>query len=95
MEQLAEHSKYISVDDIRNKPELIAGLFLEDRDVSVIIEKRGNKVRYAYLKTYDNESIRILEEAKNEHREIRKKGYNRQQASVDFEDARNEISKYL
>ena len=91
MEQLLEKSQHIAVDDIRNHPELIAKLFLEDRDVSVIFEKRGNKVRYAYLKTYDNESIRILQEAKDEHKMIKEKGYTREQAFKDFYEAREEI----
>jgi hypothetical protein len=70
----------MSVEDIRNNPEFIAELLLKDRDVSVIFEKRGNKVRYAYLKTYNKESIRILQEAKEEHKRFREKGCNRKQA---------------
>ena len=85
----------MSVEDIRKNPKLIAQLFWEDRDVSVIFEKRGNKVRYAYLKTYDNENVRILQEAKDEHKRFRERGYTREQAFADFEGARKEINKYL
>ncbi|WP_133513043.1 hypothetical protein [Candidatus Thiosymbion oneisti] len=95
MEQVSEKSQHMSVDDIRNNPELIAQILLEDRDISVIFEKRGNEVRYAYLKTYEKESIRILKEAEDEHKRFREKGYTREQAFGDFEKAREEMKKYL
>ena len=95
MKLLTEKSQYMSVEDIRKNPELITQLLLKDQDVCVILEKRGNKVRYAYLKTYDKESIRILEEAKNEHKKVKEKGYTREQAFKDFNEAREEMNKYL
>jgi len=85
----------ISVEDIRNNPELIADILLKEQDVSVIFERRGNKVSYVYLKAYDEESLRILREAKEEHRRRRERGYSREQAFGDFEDARWEIGRYL
>ena len=95
MEQISEESQHMSVEDIRNNPDLITKLLLKDRDVSVIFEKRGNKIRYVYLKTYNKESIRTLQEAKGEHKRFREKGYNREQAFRELEEAREEISKYL
>ncbi len=95
MEQLSEKSQYMSVEAIRNNPGLVAELLLKDRDVSVIFEKRGDKVRYAYLKTYDKESERILQEAKEEHKRSKETGYSRDRAFRDFEEAREEIGKYL
>ena len=68
---------------------------MKEQDVSVILERRGDKVSYAYLKTYDRESLRILREAKEEHRRCRKSGYTREQAFGDFEEAREEIGRYL
>ncbi len=94
MEQLSEKSQYMSVEAIRNNPGLIAELLLKDREVSIIFERRGNKVRYAYLKTYDEESIRILQEAKKEHKRFKEKEYTREQAFEDFEQAREDISEY-
>lgn len=91
MEQLSEKSQYMSIEDIRNHPELIAHLLLKDTDVSVIFEKKGNKVRYCYLKTHDKESFRILEEAKKEHKILRKKGYTREQAFKEFHEAIDEM----
>jgi len=95
MEQKSEQPQHVSVEEIRNNPELIVQLLLKEQDVSVIFEKRGDKIRYFYLKTYDKESVRILQEAKDEHKRLREKGYTREQAFGDFEDARIEISKYL
>ena len=95
MEKVTEKSQYMSVEDIRKNPELITRLLFKEQDVSVILEKRGNKVRYAYLKTYGKETIRILEEAKNEHKKVKEKGYTREQAFKDFNEAREEMNKYL
>ncbi|CAN2039332.1 conserved hypothetical protein [Candidatus Magnetomoraceae bacterium gMMP-15] len=92
MEQI---SQYISVKDIRNNPELIADILLKKQDVSVIFERKGDSVSYAYLKTYDRESLRLLQEAKEEHRRCKEKGYTREQAFEDLEEARGEISRYL
>ena len=95
MEQVSEKSQYFLIEDIRKNPELITELLFKEQDVSVILEKRGNKVRYTYLKTYDKETVRILEEAKSEYKRIKEKGYTREQAFKDFTDARREINKYL
>jgi len=94
MEQLSEQSRHMSVEDIRSNPGLITELLLKDQDVSLIFEKRGNNVRYAYLKTYDRENIRILQEAKEEHKRLREKGYTSEQAFKDLEDVWEEISKH-
>jgi hypothetical protein len=95
MEHLSEKSQLMSAEDIRSNPGLVADLLLKDGDISVIFEKRGDKVAYAYLKTYDSETIRILREAKAEHKRLREKGYARDQAFADFEQAQEEISRYL
>ncbi len=93
MEQLSEKSQYMSIEDIRNHPELIAHLLLKDTDVSVILEKRGKQIRYSYLKTYDKESVRILEEAKKELKILRKKGYTREQAFKEFSEALDDVER--
>ncbi|MBM3236187.1 hypothetical protein FJZ31_07790 [Candidatus Poribacteria bacterium] len=95
MEEVSEKSQYFLIEDVRKNPELIAELLFKEQDVSVILEKRGNRVRYTYLKTYDKETVRILEEVKSEYRKIKEKGYTREQAFKDFTDARREINKYL
>ena len=43
------------------------------------------------MKTYDDESVRILEEAKMEHKMLRKKGYTRKQAFKEFNEALDEM----
>lgn len=88
MAQITEQSQYVSIEAIKKNPELITRLFLEDQDVSLIFEKRGDQVRYAYLKTYNEESIRILQEAKAEYEQLGKHGYTREQAFKEFEEAR-------
>lgn len=92
MEQITQH---MSVEDIRNNPALVADLLLKERNISLIFERRGDKVIYTYMKTYDEKSLRILREAKEEHKKRRESGYTREQAFEEFEDAREEIGKYL
>jgi len=91
----SEKFQYLMVEDIQQNPLLIANLILKGKDVSIIFENEGDRVRYAYLKTYSREAARILEEAKKEYNELEKKGYTREQAFEDFTEARNEISRYL
>lgn len=95
MEQLLEQPQQLSIEEIRKNPELITQLLLQEQDVSVIFEKRGDQVSYIYLKTYDKESIRILREAKAEHKRLREKGYTRKQALKEFEETQQEINKYV
>jgi hypothetical protein len=94
MEKLTEQPQHISIEEIRKNPELITQLLLQDQDVSVIFEKRGNQVSYTYLKTYNKDSIRILQEAKADYKRLKEKGYGHEQARKEFEEAQQEITKY-
>jgi hypothetical protein len=91
MEQLLEQPQQVSIEDIKKNPELITRLFLQEQDVSLILEKRGNQVSYVYLKTYGSDSIRILREAKAEHQQLDERGYTREQAFKEFEEAQQRI----
>lgn len=91
MEQLLEKSQYILLEDIKRNPEVITQFLFKDIDVSILLEKRGDKVRFSYLKTYSREAICILEEAKREYKEIEEKGYTSEQAFDDFTEAGKEI----
>ncbi|KPA12478.1 hypothetical protein MHK_007314 [Candidatus Magnetomorum sp. HK-1] len=95
MKQVNMQPQYVFVDDIKKNPNLIAQILLKDHDVSVIFEKRGRNVKYSYLKIHDQESLRLLDEAKNEHKRLKENGYNRKQAFEDFELARKKINDYL
>jgi hypothetical protein len=95
MEQQIEQPQQLSIEEIRKNPELITQLLLQEQDVSVIFEKRGDQVSYIYLKTYDKESIRILREAKADHKRLKEKGYEREQALKEFEEAQQELNKYV
>ncbi|MBU1613979.1 hypothetical protein KJ693_01570 [bacterium] len=95
MEKTSEKLQDILLEDIKDNPELITGFLFDDQDVSIILEKRGNIVRFAYLKTYDKETTGILDEAKREYAQKKAQGYTREQAFNDFMDARDEIMKRL
>ena len=87
MRQTVPFPQDILVEDIRNEPELIADLLLSDDDVSVLLEKRGEVVHLAYLRTYDPQAVRLLEEAKAEHAQMSRKGYTREDAFRDLTEA--------
>ena len=95
MDQIYMQPQYVFIDDIKKNPDLIAQILLKDHDVSVIFEKRGRNVKYSSLKIHDQESLRLLNEAKNEHKSLKENGYKREQAFDDFEQARNNINDYL
>jgi hypothetical protein len=95
VEQMSEQTQHMSIKDIRNRPELVTDILLKKKDICVIFERRGDRVSYAYLKTYDQQSARILREAKEEHNALKEKGYTPEQAFEDFEQAREEMGKYL
>jgi len=59
------------------------------------LKKKGDKVQFAYLKTYDDETVRILEEAKKEYAGMKQKGYTREQAFEDFSEGQKQIDKHL
>lgn len=95
MELISEEIQDLLLEDIKNNPELITGLLFKDQDMSVILEKRGGTVHFAYLRTFDKETTRVLEEAKNEYAQKKKEGYTREQAFKDFMDVQEEINKKL
>jgi len=95
MEQITDRFQSIVLEDIRNNPELIMEILFNDKDISLILEKRGNTVRYAYLRTYSNDSRRILDAAKDEYIQKKKKGYNREEAFKDLTEALEEIATQL
>lgn len=95
MAQSAEQFHDILLDDIKGHPELITDILFDDEDLSLILEKRGKTVRFAYLRRYDRESMRILREAKQEYTQQVQKGYTREQAAHDFLDAQEEIQQQL
>ena len=80
VEQITGKYQDISMEEIKKRPEIVTDWLLKDDDVSVIFEKRGQRIRFAYLRKYDSETMRILEEAKKEYIQKKQEGYNREQA---------------
>lgn len=95
MLQHSEQFRNIDLDEIRERPELIIEMLFNENDVSMILEKRGNSVRYACLRTYDNECGRILDEAEKGYLQKKKDGYSKDQAFVDLTEALEEITAQL
>lgn len=95
VEQITGKYQDISIEEIKNRPELVIDWLLKDDEVSVIFEKRGQRIRYAYLRKYDSETMRILDDAKREYLKKKKNGYSWEQAFQDFIAAQQEISQQL
>ncbi len=91
MNQPAGQFQDILLDDIKGRPELITDILFDDDDLSLILEKRGKTVRFAYLRRYDSDTTRILGEAKREYAQKAREGYNREEAARDFLEAQEEI----
>lgn len=95
VEHITGEYQDISIEEIKKRPEMVTDWLLKDNDVSVIFEKRGQKIRFACLRMYDSETMRILEEARKEYAQKKQQGYNREQAFQDLIDAQQEISQQL
>lgn len=91
IEKVAEQFYDISLDDIKVHPELITDVLFDEHDLSLLLEKRGNSVRFAYLRRYDHETTRILEEAKHGYAQKQQEGYTREQAFKDLVEAQEAI----
>ena len=97
---LPSQEKKFGLDEIKKNPELILNLLLNDllpssEDVSIVLEKQGDQIRYSLLKVYRPESLRILHEAKEEYNAKVAGGYSREDAFQDLAAARDEIEQNL
>uniref|UniRef100_Q3AQW2 Uncharacterized protein n=1 Tax=Chlorobium chlorochromatii (strain CaD3) TaxID=340177 RepID=Q3AQW2_CHLCH len=93
--QITEQFQQIGLDDLKIHPELLTDILSNKQDLSLILEKRGDIIRYAYLRTYDSDSRKILEEAKAEYCLKKEDGYSREEAFQDFEDVQHDIATQL
>ena len=91
----SEPLRTISVEEFKKNPELVTQLLLKEEKISLVLEKDGEVVRYAYLPTYDDEVNSILEEADSEYARREEQGYSREEAIEDFKEAHEAISKQL
>lgn len=71
--------------------EMIMGLLSGEDDISVIVEKHGATVRVAVMRSYDPETTRILEEAREDYRQHKARGYSREDAFADLEAVQDEL----
>ena len=95
MAQRVEQFHDILLDDLKGHLEVITDLLFDNDDISLILEKRGKIVRFAYMRRYDKETTRILEDAKQEYAQKIQEGYPREQAMKEFLEAQEEIQQQL
>ncbi len=93
MSQRSEKLQDLPLEDLKTHPEIITDLFSGDEDVSVLLQKRGDTIRFAASRTYSKEATRILEEARVEYEEKKRKGYSRNDAIEDFEALQRELAE--
>lgn len=91
MAQRSEKLRDLPLADVKAHPEIITDLLTGDDDVSVVLERHGDTVRFAAMRTYDKDSIRILREARQEHAKRKAEGYSREDAFADLESVLEEI----
>ena len=94
MGQRSERLRDLPLEDLKAHPEIITDLLSGEDDVSVVLEKHGQTVRFAAMRTYGRRAVRILEEARAEHRQLKKRGYSREDAFADFEAVQKELSRH-
>jgi hypothetical protein len=88
-----EKLKTLPLEDLKAHPEIITDLLSCDDDVSVVLDKRGDTVRSGTMRTYPEEAVRIVERARAEHAELKRRGYDREGALEDFRTFRRELTK--
>ncbi len=93
MAQRPENLRDVSLEDLKAHPEMVMDLLSGDEDVSVVLQKRGETVRMGAMKTYSKEAVRIAAEARAEYSEMKRRGYNREDALADLEVFQVELSK--
>lgn len=93
MNKVLEPTVDIAVEEIRQHPELLANLILSGDDRSIMLEKRADMVRITYLKSYDQETRRILAEARQTYTDQKARGYDREQAFQDLWQVQKEIAE--
>ncbi len=93
MGQRPEKLQAIPLEDVWTHPEVITDLFRGDEDVSVYLEKRGDTIRYAAMRTYDKDDVRLLEEVRADHQRRKSEGYTREDAFADLEAVYAELDR--
>ncbi len=89
----SEILRTLPFEDLKAHPEVITDMLSGDRDVSVVLDKRGDTVRFGAMRIYPKEVVRLVEEARTEHAELKEKGYGREDALGDFRAFRRELTK--
>ena len=93
MAQRSEKLREFPLEDVKAHPEIITDLLSGDDDVSVVLEKHGDTVRFAAMRTYDRDSVRILQEARADYRRRKARGYSREEAFADLEAVLDEVER--
>ena len=91
MRQRSEPLRDLALADVRAHPELITDLLLSETDVSLVLERHGDTVRVAAMRTYDQELRDLLEEGREQYREKKQRGYSREEAFTDLEAVQEEL----
>lgn len=93
MRPISEKFQDLPFADLKAHPEIVTNLLAGDEDVSLILKKHGDTVRFATMRTYSREAIRTVEQARAEYAEKEQQGYTRDDAVADFRAFQREIAK--
>lgn len=95
MTQIAEIQGEARIEDSQEQIQTVKSLLDENENLAVLIERQGDTVRFALMPTYDEETVRFVEEARREHARSKAAGSTREDAIADFNKAADEIRRTI
>jgi hypothetical protein len=95
MGQRSERIRDLLFEDLKAHPEIVTDLLSEKDEVSVLLRRSGDRVRFAATRTYPKEAVELLAEARSEYAEKKRSGYSREDAVADFESFQAELAKRM
>jgi hypothetical protein len=91
----SEEIQELPLQDLKAHPEIITDLLSKADEVSILLRKSGDTVRFAATRAYSDEAVQLLAEARQEHAEKKRRGYSREEAVADFEKFQEELAKRM
>lgn len=86
----------ISVDDLKEHPDLVLDVLTQPQDihVSLVVQRKGQQVTIR-KKTYDPEFVETMQRIEEKLKSRKEAGYTREQAFQDFFEVQERISQQI
>ncbi len=93
MSHKSEEIRELPLQDLKAHPEIITDLLSQGDEMSILLRRSGDTVRFAATRTYTKEAVELLAEARAEYAEKKRQGYSHEDAVADFEKFQTELAK--